>query len=329
MGRARLIESIVKTTADYREGELDRPDAAHVDRWLAQFPKDAQDQILFEIDHVLSKSYISRKTFGDFIAGLVTNERLAAGDSKRFWKTAGILAIQQNGNSQREMLVVLDEALKAKHRISIKECDASSGVYVYLDDAVFSGGHVRNDITRWIGDEAPKKAVVHIVLMALYSGGEYFADQQIQAAAKKAGKAVQLHWWRVLSAENRRRYLDHSDVLAPAAIPKHKLTLEYVEMLKKAGYPPVLRRPGSVGPAQFFSSEERRNILEQEFLKSGTEIRSQCPYLNDYQRPLGNMVLNTLGFGATIVTFRNCPNNCPLALWAGDPWYPLFERKIN
>jgi hypothetical protein len=44
---------------------------------------------------------------------------------------------------------------------------------------------------------------------------------------------------------------------------------------------------------------------------------------------VGNMVLSTLGFGSTIVTFRNCPNNAPLAFWAGDPWYPLFPRKIN
>jgi hypothetical protein len=54
-----------------------------------------------------------------------------------------------------------------------------------------------------------------------------------------------------------------------------------------------------------------------------------CPNLNKYQRPLGNMLLETLGFGSLIVTFRNCPNNAPLALWAGDPWHPLFPRTTN
>ena len=58
-------------------------------------------------------------------------------------------------------------------------------------------------------------------------------------------------------------------------------------------------------------------------------IRKMCPYLNENQRPLGNMVLKSLGFGSMIVTFRNCPNNTPLAFWAGDPWYPLFPRKVN
>ena len=37
-----------------------------------------------------------------------------------------------------------------------------------------------------------------------------------------------------------------------------------------------------------------------------------------------------LGFGAMTVTFRNCPNTAPLALWmeAGG-WTPLFKRKLN
>src|SRR5262249_14948439 len=104
---------------------------------------------------------------------------------------------------------------------------------------------------------------------------------------------------------------------------------KYADMLKGQGYPPLLRKPGSVGPAKFFSSEAGRNRLEQDFLKAGTEIRKMSPDLNDYQRPLGNSVLKTLGFGAMTVTFRNCANNCPLSLWAGDPWHSLFQRKTN
>ncbi len=80
---------------------------------------------------------------------------------------------------------------------------------------------------------------------------------------------------------------------------------------------------------KIFSSDEGRELLEQQFLAKGAYIRTVCPLLNKYQRPLGNMLLETLGFGSTIVTFRNCPNNAPLVFWAGDPWYPLFQRKTN
>jgi hypothetical protein len=41
------------------------------------------------------------------------------------------------------------------------------------------------------------------------------------------------------------------------------------------------------------------------------------------------MTLVTLGFGSLIVTYRNCPNNAPLALWVDHPWYPLFPRTTN
>ena len=132
-----------------------------------------------------------------------------------------------------------------------------------------------------------------------------------------------------MELEDRRSEIDDSDVLRPVHIPDHDLSQKYAGMLAKQGFPPILRKPGRVGPAKLFSSEAGRDLLEQEFLKAGTEIRSKCPDLIEYQRPLGNSVLRTLGFGAMSVTFRNCANNCPLALWAGDPWRPLFQRKTN
>lgn len=30
-----------------------------------------------------------------------------------------------------------------------------------------------------------------------------------------------------------------------------------------------------------------------------------------------------------ILTYRNCPNNAPLAFWVDAPWYPLFPRTTN
>ena len=92
---------------------------------------------------------------------------------------------------------------------------------------------------------------------------------------------------------------------------------------------PHLRTAGQVGGNGIFASDAGRQLLEQEFLKAGVRIREMCPNLGETQRPLGHMTLETLGFGSLIVTFRNCPNNAPLALWAGDPWHPLFARTTN
>jgi len=70
---------------------------------------------------------------------------------------------------------------------------------------------------------------------------------------------------------------------------------------------------------------------------TGVKILDMCASPDKDLHPLGYSKLVGLGFGSMIVTFRNCPNNCPLALWWGDPnakassplsrWYPLFWRK--
>ena len=54
---------------------------------------------------------------------------------------------------------------------------------------------------------------------------------------------------------------------------------------------------------------------------------------------MGYEYLESFGFGATFISYRNIANNCPLALWWGDPdapashpfskWYPLFSHKAN
>ena len=84
-----------------------------------------------------------------------------------------------------------------------------------------------------------------------------------------------------------------------------------------------------MGNSRIFSSEAGRDLLEQQLLQAGLQIKEERLYFKENYRPLGYTVLKTLGFGALLVTFRNCPNNCPLAFWADDPWYPLFPRKIN
>ena len=49
-------------------------------------------------------------------------------------------------------------------------------------------------------------------------------------------------------------------------------------------------------------------------------------------KPLGISSFPGFGFGALLFSYRNCPNNTPLAFWWGDwngnsTWYPLFQRK--
>ncbi len=324
--REDLLSSIANTIRDYRAGDLPTPTPEHIDRWVQQFDEAVQIPMLREMDHVLKRTYFSLEDVTGFLRGLIQTEKLAGNDPCTFWRGVHFLDIQGGGNSQTDMLALFEAILRDKCGFGIEDCGGGSAVYLYLDDGIFTGNRVRRDIEAWIRDEAPNGSVVHIISIAQHSGGQYYADGRIRDAIAAAGKSVEVHWWYAIKLEDRRYYSDTADVLRPTAIPEDPAVQTYVQAMK---YEPTLRRPGNVGGKGLFSSDQGKNLLEQEFLKAGARIRQLCPHLGDTQRPLGHMTLDTLGFGSLIVTFRNCPNNAPLALWVGDPWYPLFPRTTN
>lgn len=324
--RKALLVSIASTIGDYRKGEISTPDDNHVDTWVSQFDSSVQEPILAELDHVLKNTYVSKTEVKKFLKVVLTTSKLAGVNPCDFWKTVNFLDIQGGGNSQREMLAMFESVLQKTCGLSLDDCGSDDGPYIYLDDVIFTGNRIKTDLSGWLQTGAPAAAKVHVVVIGFHRGGQWYAGKEIEKAANAAGKKLDITWWRSLEVEDRKTYVADSDVLRPSAIPADAATQAYAQALQ---YPPVLRTGNSVGENKFFSSDAGRNLLEQEFLKAGVHIRSICPNLNQYQRPLGNMLLQTLGFGALIVTFRNCANNCPLAFWVDDPWYPLFHRKTN
>lgn len=326
MPRQELLQSIANTIRDYREGELPAPTPDRVERWVEQFEPAVQNGILAELNHTLSISYINCETVETFIRNLVTNERIAGQNACRFWNGVKFLDIQGGGNSQHELLQMFDRILQGVCQLSINECGTDPSAFMYLDDGVFSGNRVLSDLKAWVRDTAPNVATVHIVVIALHRGGQYYITNRLGKFSRELGKAITLHWWRVAELEDRRAYTNNSDVLRPTQIPDDQDTAAY---FRNFNHPLVLRQPGQLGEMGFFSSENGRHLLEQEFLKAGVRIRNQNPNLIPYMRPLGNSVLETPGFGSLLVTFRNCPNNCPLVFWAEGNWYPLFPRRAN
>ena len=163
--RTDLLASIAATTADYREGDLPAPTSDHVDRWVRQFDEDVQKPILREIDHVLKQTYFSKEWVSGFFANQIKHDKLTGSNPASFWKSAHFLDIQQNGNSQSEIGQLFGKALLDQLGLKIESCGNAGGAYIYLDDVIFTGGRVKNDLTAWIRDEAPAKAVVHILVI--------------------------------------------------------------------------------------------------------------------------------------------------------------------
>ncbi|MCR2831159.1 hypothetical protein NR402_12825 [Acidithiobacillus ferrooxidans] len=321
-----LLASIANTIQDYRDGSLPQPIPDHVERWVQQFDAAVQLPILQEIDHVLKKSYFSKEDVAKFLRGAMRTQKLIGDEPKKFWRSASFLDIQSGGSSQTDMLALFSEQLEDEHGFLINDCGQGDEVFIYLDDGIFTGNRVRRDLEEWIRDHAPAQAKVHVICIAEHSGGRYYANTKIQEVNTSSGKNVDITWWHAIVLEDRKTFSATSDVLRPTAIPNDPAVQAYVAAMQ---YQPTLRIAGNPGAAGLFSSDAGKILLEQEFLKAGAHIRQICPNLSAVQRPLGHMTLETLGFGSLIVTYRNCPNNAPLAFWVGDPWYPLFPRTTN
>lgn len=277
------------------------------------------------MDHVLKQTYFSRGKTRKFLAGLFQTKKLVGDDPCVFWKGVKFLDIQGGGASQKEMLALFSKVLEKKCGFSVADCGAEPEAFLYMDDAIFTGNRVRRDLEAWLKEDAPAEAKLHVVVIASHEGS-YYHRNKVSEAAKAAGKKINITWWRAINLEDRKKYTDTSDVLRPAVIPSDAAVGAYVDAMQ---YKPHLRNAGHVGGKGIFSSDAGRQLLEQEFLKAGARIRLMCPNLGESQRPLGHTSLEALGFGSLIITFRNCPNNAPLALWVDAPWYPLFPRTTN
>jgi len=332
--RQQLLESIAETTADYRSGDLPAPTAGHVDRWIRQFGEAVQIPLLQELDWVLKQTYFARSRVGTFFSKQIEHNGLAGEKPCEFWRSARLLEIQQQGRSQAEIRLLFGEELKAQCGLEIDQCGADGGDFIYLDDVLFTGGRIGLDLSSWVTNAAPNSGTVHVLVIAAHRFGEWKCDERLREDAKGAGKNLKFKFWAALRIENRLKYRSASEVLWPAEIPDDAAMKAYLE--EGAKFPFVPREPGGKLEHPIFSSEAGRQLLERELLLAGLKIRSLSQQPSKALRPLGFSPFG-LGFGSLIVTYRNCPNNVPLALWWGDPdadaghpfskWYPLFPRK--
>jgi hypothetical protein len=321
MARARVVASITARIENYREGDVAPIDADHINRWVSQFDEALQLPILTELDHVLSKTYIPRAAFETFFAEVVTSTDVVGDDPCGFWARSRFFNQQLRGNSQAVLLELFNTALQQECGLSLYDCGDDDGPLIYVDDAIYTGMHVLNDLEQIIA-EAPQHTNLYMIVYSVHNQGAAYATRELKSRFRAAGKTVDLTWFGQLDLENSSAV--NSDVLWPKSIPEHQESQEYAASLTRRF---ELRTGDGVGKNSVFSSGAGRHLLEQEFLKAGALIRSQNQNLNAYARPLGNRVLQSFGFGALIVTYRNCANNCPLVFWAGD--HPLFERDNN
>lgn len=312
----------------------------HILRWAGQFPIDVRSVVLRETAFLLRRFFLPASVASKQIAALLKELIIYGGHpfSPSFLCKVNYLDIQKNKGSQKDILKLIEDVLAAEHAIDIKKCGGSN-VYFYVDDCVFTGNRVRNDLVPWINDVAAPGDRLEIFHLAIHRAGWEYAKKHIVAAAKSKGVSVNWSW--ILEFDNRKT----SDSLFEMLWPQHTQYADVVaEYWQRTGQAELdlgayCRPRGSPATENLCSSPERRTIYERALLEAGSRIVVAAKNPAPSMRPLGYEKLVSLGFGSVFVSYRNISNNCPLALWYGNPsypqghplgaWYPLIPRRVN
>ena len=334
MTNEELCQSISNVINGYRNKEFGEYDAKHVRRWISQFEDFEKQIVLEETNRILKKNFISYNLFLEFIDTLIQSPDIYVENKDSYWNRVSLLDIQANGNSQKELNTILQDKLNLLYGVPNMIAQQSEE-YIYLDDFIFSGNRLTSDMESWIRNDAPLKARVCVITIGWYVYGQYKTEKRLKAFAKSLGKDIHFVFasFSKYRLENRLYRKDYSTVFWPTSIIKE--LPEAIAFLQGQNCDFPYRAPVGVENPVF--SRSRREEYEKIMLKYGLKILSFSVQNSSVVKPLGYDIYSGLGFGSTVFSFRNCPNNNPLAFWWGDPtalpfhpfskWYPLMQRK--
>lgn len=297
----------------------------HIKQWINQFEIFEQDFIASIVIKLLENRYITKKEEAEFINELFENQSLRINDTM-----PRPLQIQGNGKSQKHLVQHYQKVFSEHPKITY-----SQDSVIYLDDFIFSGGRIYQDLTNWI----PRQEKSHKIYVGVI--GCHSSTWQTKKELKnkifdnnqKNNLNSSLIFLDCTELENKLSKRNESDVLWP--MQKIFQTEEY----KKYEVPNFKYRDGFIEtPYNLFKNNDERVRFENICLKYGFKIIERCKATNSTTKPLGNCHFDGYGFGGLIFNYRNCPNNTPLIFWWGsgdinklhlyNQWHPLMPRTV-
>jgi hypothetical protein len=350
----QLIQSIYLKLKDYRAYEKGAPKMSErrINRWIKQFDKKSRKPILFEVNSIFKKRYFSRKRVKKILHKFI----IESSKDFRFKSVTGFLNhcqfldVQQEGRSQGDMLALMDEVLQSKFRVKISDCGSKSHQYtIYLDDMLCTGNTLLNDVRRWTARkffrkktnlEAVRDGATKMILFYIFFHQRGYDKKLKQFRYEFPGVAKNIHIYKEIEINNYGYAAFNQDLIHPVKssdkrILKYHKTIEeqvndYVEANRFSNsiqrYFRNDRRPLK---DKFFTSPERRRLIELEFLIKGIEILRSANTKKKNVRALGFSLPSerNFGFGALCFTWRNISNNAPLVFWySAGSFIPLFRR---
>ncbi|WP_369857674.1 hypothetical protein [Candidatus Thalassolituus haligoni] len=334
MPHVEECRKIAEIIDGYRDGEFGTYDSSHVERWIAQFDEDEQEIVLLETLKILKRNYITADDFTQFVNSLIDNDHVYSEEKDNYWRSVSLLDIQKNGSSQDELNDVLVKAINQRYSVG-ELIGKESDEFIYLDDFIFSGNRLRSDMQDWIIDIAPDECRVCVITIGWYTYGQWATKRMLKKIAEESGKNIKFVFlsYEEYRLENRLYRKDYSEVFWPT---DSIANLDgYDNWFRNESFDPKYRQKNGVKNKIF--SSPRREAYERIMFKYGLKIMGVSSQNSGVVKPLGYSTFRGFGFGSTVFSFRNCPNNNPLAFWWGDPtaspshpfskWYPLLQRK--
>lgn len=341
MNRQNLLISITDIIKDYRQGEIPPITPQHVNRWVCQFEEKDQLIILYEMNHLLNKYYVSEIKAKIFLSAILKSEEIFGKNPSFTIPHTQFLSIQRKGNSQKDLIKLMNNITTSEYGLNILKSIVKPETYIYLDDCLFSGNTLIHDLELWLKNDVNNKSL-YLIFLGFYRGSINYLTKKIkQITSDKINNTKIIYF---LKFENNFYNNQEYECLWSRVVTDNQYVNIFcstvINNAQSKGWTPRLFRQDNIPFKEtLFSCPQHRDIVEKAFLKKGAYICSLPKNRQNSMRPMGYEYLESLGFGSMFITYRNIANNCPLVLWWGDTnypqshpfskWYPLFPRKVN
>lgn len=318
-----IFQEISDLVKDY---EVERVTPDRVQYWSEQFDMKRREDVLEVTKQILTRGYVNRHKYFDYLDAIVQSEKICGRRLSEFWAGVSLLDVQKKGSSQKYLINVLSEKIKKRVGISPLVNDMNKDVLVYVDDFMFSGSRLKSDLTQ-LNDVLSVKKDVIVIYMGTYSSALW---QCVKKWEKGWGNlnVLQIYRLKNLVLEDRlahKNYSDkfwmHSDALSSEVL------LSYIQ-----NYTQFRRETmrSYHGEAKFFPEPGKRFSAEIELCEKGIQIINAHEEVGYFFKPMGFDGYEGFGFGGALTSYRNCPNNLPLAYWWSlGGWFPLLKRIGN
>lgn len=332
---------IAQILTDYELSPDEGMNTAHVGRWLEQFDAAEQSFILKQTLLLLQNSYISKAAYISKVNDILRNR-----NNRIIIRDSAFLNIQEvnRGASQKDLLEILEDQAEGIDGLDISTVSRDStnnqvrqfNSYIYFDDVCFSGNKALNDVSWFVEHFDLRNITIFVAFLGTHKYATYMLETTL--ARRFNGRNITLKIRQngfLKTRENRRRYSSQSEVFWSR---ENGIVLpDWIQQPEIYTARDGSTRTGFV-VNDIFPNSDDRNRFEHVLIDAGFYILQQSQNPAPILKPLGFSTFPGVGFGGTIFTYRNCPNNTPLAFWWGrygndgipnwalDCWYPLMRR---